>query len=70
MPDDVSVVGFDNHPLAELWSPSITTVNQDFADLGRRGFDLLMGVIRDDGAVRFSSERPELIIRESAANQR
>jgi len=67
VPDDVSVVGFDNHPLAELWSPSITTVNQDFADLGRRGFDLLMGVIRDDGAVRFSSERPELIIRESAA---
>ena len=67
VPDDVSVVGFDNHPLAELWSPSITTVNQDFADLGRRGFDLLMGVIHDDGAVRFSSERPQLIIRESAA---
>ena len=67
VPDDVSVVGFDNHPLAEMWSPALTTVDQDFADLGRRGFELLMGVIRNDGKVRYSSERPTLIVRESAA---
>jgi DNA-binding LacI/PurR family transcriptional regulator len=67
VPQDVSVVGFDNHPLAEMWSPSITTVDQDFADLGRRGFEILMGVIRDDATPRYSSERPRLIIRDSAA---
>jgi DNA-binding LacI/PurR family transcriptional regulator len=67
VPEDVSVVGFDNHPLAELWSPGITTVDQDFADLGRRGFELLLGDIRGDNSVRFSSERPALVIRESAA---
>ena len=66
VPQDVSVVGFDNHPLAEMWSPAITTVDQDFADLGRRGFEILMGVMRD-GKPRYSSERPQLIIRESAA---
>jgi DNA-binding LacI/PurR family transcriptional regulator len=67
VPDDVSVVGFDNHPLAEMWSPALTTVDQDFADLGRRGFDLLLGVIRDDTEPRYSSSRPRLIIRDSAS---
>lgn len=67
VPEDVSVVGFDNHPLAALWSPAITTVNQDFADLGRRGFGLLMHVMRGDGEATYSSLRPPLVIRESAA---
>lgn len=67
VPADVSVVGFDNHPLAELWSPPLTTVDQDFAGMGRRGFDLLRQQIDGEPARRFSSERPRLIVRESAA---
>ncbi len=66
VPNDVSVVGFDNHPLAQLWSPPITTVNQDFAGLGRRGLELLLAAINNASSVRFSSERPALIIRASA----
>lgn len=66
-PEDVSVVGFDNHPLSELWSPSLTA-HQDFFGLGQRGFELLMGqVSREPNASRFSSERPALLIRSSAA---
>ena len=42
VPGDVSVVGFDNHPLAALWTPSITTVDQDFVGLGGRAFGLLL----------------------------
>lgn len=67
VPEDVSVVGFDDHPLAALWSPPLTTVDQDFADLGRRGFGLLMSVIRGDGEASYSSLRPPLVIRESAS---
>jgi DNA-binding LacI/PurR family transcriptional regulator len=41
VPGDVSVAGFDDHPLARLWSPPLTTVRQDFARLGQEAFALL-----------------------------
>lgn len=66
VPEDVSVVGFDDHPLARMWSPPLTTVNQDFADLGQRGFALLMDVVNRGDGPRFSSKRPPVVIRESA----
>ena len=67
VPDDVSVVGFDDHPLAELWVPALTTVDQDFAGLGRRGFELLQNAITGSSDIRFSSERPRVVRRDSAA---
>ena len=67
VPEDVSVVGFDDHPLAELWAPALTTVNQDFTGLGRRGFELLQHSITGTSDRRFSSERPLVVRRESAA---
>lgn len=66
VPEDVSVVGFDDHPLAELWTPPLTTVDQDFAGMGRRGFGLLLEEIDGTARRRYSSERPRLIIRSSA----
>ncbi|GAB3279474.1 LacI family DNA-binding transcriptional regulator [Kineosporia babensis] len=67
VPEDVSVVGFDNHPLAEMWSPALTTVEQDFAGMGRRGFDLLAQLVNGEDGRTFSSERPRLLVRDSAA---
>ena len=67
VPEDISVVGFDNHPLAEMWSPSLTTVEQDFAGLGRRGLQLLLHDINGTSNKRFSSERPPIIVRKSAS---
>jgi DNA-binding LacI/PurR family transcriptional regulator len=67
VPEDVSVVGFDDHPLAELWTPPITTVDQDFAGMGRRGVELLLAEINGTAGRRFSSERPRLVVRESTA---
>ena len=41
VPADVSVVGFDDIPEAPYMIPPLTTVHQDFAELGRRSMELL-----------------------------
>lgn len=35
VPEDVSVVGFDDHPFAAIWEPGLTTYKQDFTAAGR-----------------------------------
>jgi DNA-binding LacI/PurR family transcriptional regulator len=67
VPNDLSVVGFDDHPLSSLWSPALTTVRQDFVALGRNAFELLWNSIRKISAPAHTSEPTQLIIRESAA---
>ncbi|TXK20003.1 LacI family transcriptional regulator [Homoserinibacter sp. GY 40078] len=65
VPDDVSVAGFDDHPLAAVWNPALTTARQDFVALGRRAYGLLRSAISGDESARWSSERPPVIVRES-----
>jgi DNA-binding LacI/PurR family transcriptional regulator len=48
VPGDVSVVGFDDLPEAPYFVPPLTTVRQDFAELGRRGVDLVLGRLRGE----------------------
>lgn len=67
-PADISVVGFDDHPLSSLWFPALTTVDQDFLTLGHRAFELLEQRMAGGTLKRFSSEKPRLVIRESAAS--
>lgn len=67
VPSDVSVVGFDDHPLAAMWNPPLTTVRQDFASLGARGFELLEGLLAGRPMKRFTAALPPLVIRDSAA---
>ncbi|HEY3607689.1 MAG TPA: substrate-binding domain-containing protein, partial [Pseudonocardiaceae bacterium] len=65
VPDDVSVVGFDDTPLAEFGTPSLTTVRLDFAELGRACFALLQDYVRDPTSVR-TGPAPVLVRRESS----
>jgi DNA-binding LacI/PurR family transcriptional regulator len=48
IPDDVSVVGFDDLPEAPYFTPPLTTVRQDFAELGRRGVQLVLARLAGD----------------------
>jgi DNA-binding LacI/PurR family transcriptional regulator len=69
VPEDVSVIGFDDQPLASFVSPALTTVAQDFAELGRQSFALLDRVIsRSDGPTTISIPT-RLVIRESTARR-
>ncbi|TFC95968.1 MULTISPECIES: LacI family DNA-binding transcriptional regulator [Cryobacterium] len=58
LPRDMSIVGFDDIPEAAHFWPPLTTVRQDFAELGRRCIALLLSSL-SDGA---PSERPEPIV--------
>jgi LacI family transcriptional regulator len=48
VPADVSVVGFDNIPESAFLIPALTTVHQDFDELGRRGLTLLVQIMDGD----------------------
>jgi DNA-binding LacI/PurR family transcriptional regulator len=50
VPDQVSVVGFDDIPEAAYFRPPLTTVRQDFGELGRRALHLLIDGIAGDNA--------------------
>ncbi|WP_448626000.1 LacI family DNA-binding transcriptional regulator [Geodermatophilus sp. URMC 64] len=47
-PRDVSVVGFDDLPEAPYFTPPLTTVRQDFAELGRRGVELVLARLKGE----------------------
>ncbi len=70
IPDEVSLVGFDDQPFAEMWMPALTTVAQDFTDLGRRTFALLDEWIQTGSRPADSAVMPDLVIRDSAAPPR
>jgi LacI family transcriptional regulator len=68
IPDDVSVVGFDDIPLASLLVPALTTVRQPAAELGRRAADMLLAHIAgEEGAPREDLVPTELQVRETLA---
>jgi DNA-binding LacI/PurR family transcriptional regulator len=48
VPADVSIVGFDNVPESAFLIPSLTTVYQDFDEVGRRGLKLLVDIMNGD----------------------
>ncbi|GAA1941880.1 LacI family DNA-binding transcriptional regulator [Kitasatospora viridis] len=66
IPRDISVVGFDDIPEAGYFTPPLTTVRQDFGELGRRALELLVAELAGgreaQPPVRIS---PEMVLRRS-----
>ncbi len=65
VPRDLSVVGFDDIPEAAYFTPPLTTVRQDFTELGRRCLHLLLGRIEDREVPSRVVVPPELVVRAS-----
>ena len=63
----MSVVGFDDIPEARFFTPPLTTVRQDFAEVGRRGMDLALSANGQDCRARRSGRASVLVERESTA---
>jgi DNA-binding LacI/PurR family transcriptional regulator len=68
VPGAISVVGFDDIPEAPYFLPPLTTIRQDFDELGRRSLRTLLREI-ETGEAGGPIERvePELIVRASTA---
>ncbi|WP_246060888.1 LacI family DNA-binding transcriptional regulator [Nocardioides dongxiaopingii] len=69
VPDDVSVVGFDDVPEAAYFWPALTTVRQEFSTLGRRAVHLALGAI-DGTSEALELVAPDLVVRGSTAAPR
>ncbi|OZC95516.1 LacI family transcriptional regulator [Rhodococcus sp. 06-235-1A] len=71
VPHDVSIVGFDDVPDAEFFSPPLTTIRQEFSEVGVRSVEILLNQI-DSGSrsTRRSSIEPSLVIRASSGAAR
>lgn len=68
VPDEISVVGFDDVPEAAYFIPPLTTVRPDFAAVARASLDLLLAQFESDavGELR-QTIAPTLITRQSVA---
>ncbi|MRT00196.1 substrate-binding domain-containing protein [Ralstonia pickettii] len=66
LPDDVSVVGFDNVPYGEYASPALTTMDLQSERMGEVAMQKLLDVLAGhDGNGEYSLLEPRLIVRES-----
>ncbi len=70
-PGDVSVIGFDDLPLARFFQPALTTIAQPKAMIGRRAVELLVDILRNvESPLRQVTLRHELVVRDSTATVR
>ncbi|KQU06379.1 LacI family transcriptional regulator [Rhodococcus sp. Leaf7] len=65
IPEDVGVVGFDDIPEAAYLIPPLTTVGQNFTEVGRRAIEILRAAL-DDTPTPETRIEPELIVRASS----
>lgn len=68
VPEDISIMGFDDIPQASLVRPSLTTVRQPLEQMGRIAAQVLFDILKNPNQKHNRIELPtEIIIRDSTA---
>lgn len=71
VPEDISVIGFDNTYYSEIFSPALTTVNQNIPSIGSHAIENLIAMIENsDFAPSVVTEPSNLIVRCTTAKPR
>ncbi len=70
VPEDLSVIGFDDIFFASYLNPPLTTVRQPMKELGRRAMQLLLALLRKEETERTILVSGELVVRGSTAPPR
>lgn len=65
VPEDVSVIGFDDAPNSGYLAPSLASVHLDFVGLGHAAVSLLWEQMTDAPPRPARAAKPELVVRES-----
>jgi DNA-binding LacI/PurR family transcriptional regulator len=65
VPEDFSVMGFDDIEFASIAYPPLTTIRQPLQEMGATAAELLLRKLTNDEKVRNLRVRPELIVRSS-----
>ncbi|MBZ0306483.1 MAG: substrate-binding domain-containing protein [Anaerolineae bacterium] len=69
IPEDVSIVGFDDIPESAYFLPALTTVHQDFAALGEQSVEYLVSLIKNpETPIHQRVLYPKLIVRNSTTS--
>ena len=67
VPEDVSVVGFDNVEASAFYQPSLTTVSQTHLDLGRQAVEAVLDRIENSSSPTKKTLNLKLVVRDSTA---
>ena len=67
VPEDVSVVGMDDVPLADSVFPALTTVHQPLRELGETAMGMVLAAIRGEETETERVLAPRLVVRESTS---
>ena len=70
IPGQMSVIGFDDMPLTELFNPPLTAIRQPIEALGRQGFQVLFSLLSGKQPPMLTMLPVQLIERESVAPPR
>ena len=70
VPKDVSVIGFDNIPESKYLLPALTTIKQDFEELGRVAITKVLSQIKESTKAETVMIKPTLIQRESTSKRK
>lgn len=70
VPEDISVVGFDNIAMSGFTLPPLTTIRQHRADLGRQAAETLLTLIEGKGGAEEMILPVELLVRDSTCPPR
>jgi LacI family transcriptional regulator len=65
VPEDVSIIGFDDIEFASIAYPPLTTIRQPLQEMGATAAELLIRKIGNDESAQDVCVRPELIVRSS-----
>ena len=71
VPEDISIVGYDDVEMARFSSPPLTTIRHPKAELGQLAVELLVSRVRNkELTVEALNVQPELVVRNSVAPPR